>query len=193
MSFPGLNFRPNRMNGIGGNPFDDIAEGSAPFTKEFSMSTADLATPHDFRFDIGSTLKCKITGFEGVLVARTQWIANCNTYTLRPKTLNKDGEIQDTKGFDEPMLDLEKENPFDLPDQEEFEFELGAVLRDNITGFEGVVTGRSQWVAGGNNTYCLKPQKLKDGMPQKTEWFDEAMLSLKASTFYSPYATYERI
>ena len=139
---------------------------------------SNLATPHDFNFDIGSTLKCKITGFEGILSARTQWIANCNTYTLRPKTLNKDGEIQDSKGFDEPMLDLEKENPYDLPDTEEFEFELGSILRDNVTGFEGVVTGRSQWI-NGSNTYCLKPQKLKDGMPQSTEWFDEAVLSLR--------------
>lgn len=138
----------------------------------------ELATPHDFKFDIGSTLKCKITGFEGILSARTQWIANCNTYTLRPKSLDKDGELQDAKGFDEPMLDLGKENIYDLPDMEGFEFELGAVLKDNITGFEGVVTGRSQWISG-NNTYCLKPQKLKDGMPQKTEWFDEVVLSVK--------------
>lgn len=137
----------------------------------------DLATPHDFKFDIGSTLKCKITGFEGILSARTQWLANCNTYTLKPKSL-KDGKLQDAKNFDEPMLDLEKENPYDLPDFEEFEFELGAVLKDNITGFEGVVTGRSQWISG-NNTYCLKPQKLKDGMPQEDEWFDEPMLSVK--------------
>lgn len=138
----------------------------------------ELATPHDFKFDIGSTLKCKITGFEGILAARTQWIANCNTYTLKPKSLNKDGELQDAKGFDEPMLDLEKENPFDFPNMKEFEFELGSVLSDNITGFEGVVTGRSQWISG-SNTYSLKPQKLKDGMPQSTEWLDEAVLSLK--------------
>jgi hypothetical protein len=46
-------------------------------------------------------------------------------------------------------------------------------------------------VAGNNNTYCLKPQKLKDGMPQKTEWFDEAMLSLKEvqARIVTPYST----
>lgn len=49
--------------------------------------------------------------------------------------------------------------------------ELGLKARDKITGFEGVITGRAQYLTGCDQ-YVLVPP-VKDGQVQKSEWFDE--------------------
>lgn len=63
----------------------------------------------EFKFELGSKVKDKITSFEGVIIARHQWLNNCNTYTVQPQTL-KDGTVQNTHQFDEPQLELVEEN-----------------------------------------------------------------------------------
>lgn len=61
----------------------------------------------DFKFELGSELRDKITGFSGVVVYRSQWIHGCNVYGLRFMEL-KDGKPMDTQQFDEPQLELVK-------------------------------------------------------------------------------------
>jgi hypothetical protein len=55
--------------------------------------------------------------------------------------------------------------------------ELGDVVRDSITGFQGVVIGTTQWIHG-----CIRltiqPQELKDGRPIEVGTFDEPQLVL---------------
>ena len=58
----------------------------------------------------------------------------------------------------------------------EFKFELGDVIKDEITGFTGVVMARSQYHTG-CHTYGLLSQALgKDGKPIEWEWFDDQRL-----------------
>jgi len=58
-----------------------------------------------------------------------------------------------------------------MPD--DFQFELGQEVKDKITGFIGVVTGRCQFLTGCNR-YDVRSRKLdKDGIPMKDQWFDE--------------------
>jgi hypothetical protein len=57
-----------------------------------------------FKFELGSTLRDKVTGFEGVIVGRGDHISGCDTYGLQPKQL-KDGMPQDVKWLDEPRLE----------------------------------------------------------------------------------------
>lgn len=45
------------------------------------------------------------------------------------------------------------------------------VVRDKITGFEGVYYGRSEY-ANGCVHIGIKSQTLKDGKPLDLEWFD---------------------
>lgn len=66
----------------------------------------------DFKYECGSVLKDEITGFKGVVIARTQWLANCNVYKLQPQGLKK-GEPQDSYSFDEPHLVLVKDTIFE--------------------------------------------------------------------------------
>ena len=57
----------------------------------------------NFKFDNGDKVKDKITGFTGIIVRRTQWLNNCNTYGVQPEKL-KDGIPQNVQSFDEPQL-----------------------------------------------------------------------------------------
>ena len=53
---------------------------------------------------------------------------------------------------------------------------LGDKVKDAITGFEGVVTGRAEYLYG--CVRCLvEPEGLHDGKPIDTQWFDEQRLT----------------
>lgn len=54
---------------------------------------------------LGDQVKCKHTAFEGRVIARTQWINNCDRLTVQPTTLDKDGKIRESHTFD--VMDLE--------------------------------------------------------------------------------------
>jgi hypothetical protein len=58
-----------------------------------------------------------------------------------------------------------------------WKFNLGDTVKDVITGFTGVVTCRSEWL-NNCNTYGVQPTKLKDGIPQNRQGFDEPQLEL---------------
>lgn len=58
-----------------------------------------------------------------------------------------------------------------------FEFNLGDRVKDEITGFSGVVTRRTQWL-NNCNTYGVQRTELKDGIPQDPQSFDEPQLSI---------------
>lgn len=47
---------------------------------------------------------------------------------------------------------------------------LGKEGKDKITGFQGIITGRVEYLYGCNQ-YCLVP-KAKDGEIKSGEWFD---------------------
>ena len=62
----------------------------------------------EFQFNLGDRVKDTITSFTGIVIARTQWLNNCNTYTVKP-TILKDGVPQDGQHFDEPQLKIVEE------------------------------------------------------------------------------------
>ena len=54
---------------------------------------------------------------------------------------------------------------------------LGNRVKDSITGFTGIVIGRNEWLYGCEQI-LIQPDKLKDGVPVKAEWFDEQRIVL---------------
>ena len=59
-----------------------------------------------------------------------------------------------------------------------FKYSLGNIVRDCVTGFEGMIDSRTQWL-NGCIRYSVQPQKLtKDGDPVKNIWVDEEQLVL---------------
>ncbi|KKN02600.1 hypothetical protein LCGC14_1116030 [marine sediment metagenome] len=57
----------------------------------------------------------------------------------------------------------------------DFKFEVGNKVKDLVTGFSGIIIGRTDWLTG-CNTYGVKSEKLKDGLPMEAEWLDEIQL-----------------
>ena len=60
------------------------------------------------KIELGDKVKDIVTGFTGIAVARTQWIAGCDRITVQPDRLTKDGETMESGTFDEPMLIIVK-------------------------------------------------------------------------------------
>lgn len=50
--------------------------------------------------------------------------------------------------------------------------QLGDVAKDRITGLEGVVTGKTEWL-NGCVRFLLQPRALHEGKPIEPSWFDE--------------------
>ena len=58
-----------------------------------------------FLHKMGATAKCKVTGFEGIVIARSEHITGCNTYGLKGR-IDKDGKVQDAEWFDEGTIEV---------------------------------------------------------------------------------------
>jgi hypothetical protein len=71
------------------------------------MSLQNTKNP-DFQFFLGDKAKDLITGYEGIIICRSQYLTNCNTYGLKSIEL-KDGVPRDTEWFDEPHIVLIEE------------------------------------------------------------------------------------
>ncbi len=58
--------------------------------------------------NLGDIVKCEVTGFTGVAVARTIWLHGCARVTVQPSGLTKEGKIFEQNTFDELQLTLIK-------------------------------------------------------------------------------------
>ena len=59
-----------------------------------------------FKYELGTVLKDIVTGFEGVVMSRTQYFTGCSHYGLCSQQLNKDGKMQEWEYIDESRLKL---------------------------------------------------------------------------------------
>ena len=55
---------------------------------------------------LGCEAKDKITGFSGIVVSVTEFMYGCRRLELIPRTLGKDGKVQEGAMFDEPQLEV---------------------------------------------------------------------------------------
>ena len=60
-----------------------------------------------------------------------------------------------------------------------FVHELCKRAKDKITGFEGIITARCEFLTGCSR-YCIQPTVLKDGKPLDSIYFDEAQIDIVA-------------
>lgn len=56
--------------------------------------------------ELGQKAKDKITGFEGILTARHQYITGCDQYQLSPDGLDEDGKLKEMYSFDEGRIEI---------------------------------------------------------------------------------------
>jgi hypothetical protein len=57
---------------------------------------------------LGDRAKDQVTGYEGICIARTQWLNGCVRITLQSSKLDKDGKPGEGQTFDEPQLTVTK-------------------------------------------------------------------------------------
>lgn len=55
------------------------------------------------------------------------------------------------------------------------QIKLDSVVRDKLSGFEGVVVARTEWRTG-RVRYCVESRELHQGKPIDPQWFDEDRL-----------------
>lgn len=65
---------------------------------------------------------------------------------------------------------------------------LGAHVRDTITGFEGIATGKSEFVNGCVSVAVTRTELSKDG-EVKIEWFDEQRIEVLKEGAFRPQAS----
>ena len=58
-----------------------------------------------------------------------------------------------------------------------FLHKLGNEARDKITGFQGIITSRVEFLTGCNR-YCVQPQQLETGKPLDPIYFDEGQIEV---------------
>lgn len=57
----------------------------------------------DFKFELGIEAKDEVSGFKGIIEARSEWQTGCNTYGIESQKL-KDGLPMELQWFDEMRL-----------------------------------------------------------------------------------------
>jgi len=55
---------------------------------------------------LGMKAKDKVTGFKGIIMARTVFLNGCVKYTLQPELNKKDGTIPSEAWFDEQQIEI---------------------------------------------------------------------------------------
>lgn len=55
---------------------------------------------------LGDRVKDRISGFQGIAIARTTWLHNCTRIVVQPETLNKEGKPAEDLAFDEAQLEV---------------------------------------------------------------------------------------
>jgi hypothetical protein len=54
--------------------------------------------------ELGSTVKDKITGFQGIAIGRTVWLNGCVRIGIQRAQIGKDGKIEESQWLDEDQL-----------------------------------------------------------------------------------------
>jgi hypothetical protein len=55
----------------------------------FGKSDEKDLLKHEFKYPIGAEVRNKITGFEGIITSRVQYITGCDQYGLQPRVDEK--------------------------------------------------------------------------------------------------------
>lgn len=65
-----------------------------------------------FTVNLGDRVRDRMTRFEGIVIATTEWLYNCRRITVQPTDLDKDGAVAKTESFDEDQLEVVEAGAF---------------------------------------------------------------------------------
>lgn len=122
----------------------------------------------------GDEAKDLVTGFKGIITARTAWLHGCDRLSITPTKLGSDGTPIKESSFDEQRIEVIKQCkvPANPPSDDLLvALPLGAVAKDSVTGFTGIIAAITVMISG--DIYVqIEPEKTKkDGDTFEAEAF----------------------
>jgi hypothetical protein len=122
----------------------------------------------------GDEAKDLVTGFKGIITARTTWLHGCDRLSITPTKLGSDGTPIKESTFDEQRIEVIRKGkvPAKLPsDGALVALPLGAEAKDKVTGFAGIIAALTVMISG--DIYVqIEPEKTKkDGDTFEAEAF----------------------
>jgi len=124
---------------------------------------------------LGNEVEDKITRFKGIVIAE-----NHNAYDNYINLLVQGNNLKDGAPSKPQWLHTDRINVIKNPSNLNLSHNaiMNDMATDSLTGFKGVVVEMTFWLYE-----CvrvgLQAKKLKDGLPQKIQWFDEAQILTK--------------
>ena len=132
----------------------------------------------DARIELGCLVKCKITGFQGIVVGEFEYLNGCVRLAVASQEL-KDGNVQERQTFDAEQVEFVgvgiKSPRFAC------KFELGDIVMDKITKFSGIVVCVAYWLSTHTSMEVQSPTLGKDGAPLKLQNFNSGQCELITS------------
>jgi len=130
--------------------------------------------------NIGDLARDMVTKIEGVVVIRHDYLYGVSRVGIQPQG-SFEGKAHETIHVDILQAELVQEKAVSRKGTiaKEERIALGSKAKCRITGFEGICTGRAEWLYACTKV-MLQPQKLqeKTGQPIEPHWFDEGQVGL---------------
>jgi len=132
---------------------------------------------------VGDKVKDLVTNFQGIVISIFDWQHGCARILVQPQEL-VDGKPVDAVAFDEARV--ETIIPAAVPVRElnyhPSKFPMGAKVKDNLTGFTGVVGAMERPMNGMVNVMIECTDLGKDKKVQESHWFDAARIEILKET-----------
>lgn len=112
---------------------------------------------------LGDKVRDKITGFEGIVVSHTVFVAGCERVGVQSQELHE-GKPVSVQMFDVPNLTILEKNAFKVPEINDGTVQLGDRVRDTVTNFKGIATSITSEITG-ESRVGITPEAKSDGKP----------------------------
>lgn len=136
-----------------------------------------------YKFELLDILRDKVSGFRGVCLARGEQATGCVVYGIAPQKLDKStGKLLEWEWLAENRLEKVGQLKGMVVPAGSYKFAMFDVLRDRVTGFEGVCVSRNEYSTGSRH-YSLQSKTIvaADGKPKDWVNFDETNLEKAGS------------
>lgn len=119
-----------------------------------------------------------LTGFQGLVFAKTDYMYGCSRYHVQPIKLKEDGSIGDIETFDVQRVMFVKKVGEKVKVVQP-KIKLGSLAQDTLSGAEGIVSGITTYLYGEPPSILIEPKRcMLDGSPAKPLHFPEPRLKV---------------
>lgn len=137
--------------------------------------------PDTEKIKIGDIAMCVVTEIEGVVVVRHDFLFGVPRIGIQPPG-SFEGKAHEVIHMDIFQAEKTDKTPVSRKGTEIYRKEivpLGVKAKDRITGFQGICTGRAEWLYSCTRV-LIQPQELnpKTRQPVEAMWFEEGSVDV---------------